>query len=69
MYLVKFRAKETIDWMPQCSKSFIVEEYVETEDPSYARIRAKQSIEKKLKDNIDLQKIEFIGVEKIEPIY
>ena len=68
MFLVKFRATEKDQWSPVGVKSYIIEEYVDTDSSSYARMRAMQTLENKLEGRIEKYKIDLIKVEKIEVI-
>lgn len=68
MFLVKFRATEKDQWSPVGASSYLIEEYVDTEDSSYARMRAHQEMEKELKEKVSKLKIELVNVEEIRVI-
>lgn len=69
MFLVKFRATEDVDWVPIKWKSFISEEYVDTNDIDYAYKRAYDELVKMLQNKEqEPYKIELIKIERIQAI-
>ena len=68
MFLVKFRVTEKQQWGLLRKYSSIYVEYVRTEDPGYAKMRAYQEVKRELGKEFENYDIDFIKIENINVI-